>query len=181
MRRLGFCAVFVLLAVAVMSILACSQSSGGSESEPDSPPPVPSYAVTFTINGQPYNFNKGFTNYSAVPSASQNFGVETAFFSSSDIVQEYGDNYTVVYITGSAKGGYDENTVMFHLIMAGVGYLATDLSLNITEYGSVGEAIAGTFNGTFEEQNPPAGAPVHTLTLADGAFRMLRMADDTFY
>jgi hypothetical protein len=184
MRRRVACAISVLFSIAMMSLLSCSQSSGGSDPEPEpSPPPAsPSYGVAFAIDGQPYDFDKGFTETSVVPFGSQ-YGPalnRTAFFATPDIVNKLGDNFIAAYPDTVKTGEYDETNVGIILKLAGLVYMGTDFSLSITEYGAVGEAIAGTFSGTFK-QNAPLGAPATMLAISDGVFRVLRVADGAFY
>jgi hypothetical protein len=155
MHRMGFRAVAVLFALGMMSILSCSQSSGGSDPEPE-PPASPSYAITFTFDGQSYNFDKGFTDESAVPFG-QRFTTTTPKTTRMDATPDAtpvkSANYIELCCSGDTIGDYDIITAGASVIsLAGIVYEPVDISLSITEYGAVGEALAGIFNGTFKKR-----------------------------
>lgn len=94
----------------------------------------------------------------------------------------------LVTADGSSTGTFNfigGNAYMSYTVSATLGYVAADGfgtigSVTITQYGSVGGYIEGTFTVT-DAVEFVSGSPSGATVTLDGSFSVIREADDTFF
>ena len=140
-------------------------------------PTAPGYYIKFKVDGVEKNFDKGFTDYEKEPFGNEIGGEGTALFATPD--DETGDaepdNYIWIDFNGVDTDTYPATflnaEIGVYLTIGGVGTDNSDCTLQVTSYGAVDGTIEGTFSGLLSDGS----------TITDGEFRVLRIADNTFY
>lgn len=134
------------------------------------------YGCTFTLDGQQYVFDKGFTAYSVTPFASvSTLDGGTSMVATPNAKYPPDSSYLMLALDGSSSGTYNDANAGADLLVEGSWYgLISNFTVTITEFGAIGGDIRGTFSGLFEEDGGT------DIFLVDGQFLFLRIADDAF-
>ena len=134
------------------------------------------YYVKFKLDGVSLNFDKGFTNYESKPFGNEMTGSLTSFFATPD--DETGETEPNTYIWVDFDGfstdtypiTFPDSDLYLYLQIEGSGANNSDVTMQVTVYGAVGETIEGTFSGSLDDGS----------TISEGEFRVIRIPDNTF-
>ena len=138
--------------------------------------PTDPYYVTFKIDGVAKNFNKGFTNYESNPFGNEIADTYTLFVATPDDETGEAEPYNYIWIdfdgvdTDTYPITFPNTDLSLDLAIEGSGASSSDVTMQVTVYGAVGETIEGTFSGSLDDGS----------TITEGEFRVLRAPDNTF-
>lgn len=145
----------------------CPQGSGTGE-----------YISTFTIHGDGHN-NQVVTINTSGLTAMATYSVgdgSTVGFASG----QSGTSISIGF-PGNATGTWnvvdDSGDAMVAVTLGGNTYIGQDFTLQVTEYGAVGQHVRGTFSGTFARFDQVTMEMV-PVTVSNGSFDLLRNPDE---
>lgn len=167
--------LFVLLMLSVPAVIFASSCESAGEELPD-------YYISFSVDGQEYIMSFGVSGVEVNPFATVEGGSATYFFATDDntaSTEIEPEDYILIWFVGTEASDYTagEDLMDFLYYIADARWELSSGTITITAFGDVGEAIEGTFIITLTD----TATETETMDLENGKFRLLRIADDTYF
>ena len=160
----------LIISVVCIASLSVVLFTGCPAASPDT------YYIKFKLDGVDENFDKGFTNYESRPFGNEGSGSYTAITATPD--DETGETVPDSYIwidfdgvdTDTYPITFPNEALTINLRIGGVTAYSSNVTLQVTVYGAVGETIEGTFSGLLDDGS----------IITEGEFKVVRVPDNTF-
>ena len=138
---------------------------------------LPTYFIIFKLNGESKTFDRGFTDFESKPFGNKQSSTKTTLIATPDdeTGMEEPDNYIWIDFNGADVDTYPTTFLNVDIdldlsIEGGATVNNSNIVVQVTSYGAVGETITGYFYGTLSDGS----------IITEGVFKVYRAPDYTF-